>query len=104
MKNDRTRWSWPGAIALVLASCLGLGWLAAVLIAGAAQLRGVPVSAAALQALGSVAQVLAGSLSTYLGFTVRAARRAPRSAPSRRTAPPSAPVPSTPPRQLWPNE
>jgi hypothetical protein len=73
-------WSWPGAIALVLASCLGLGWLVGV---GAAALGAIGSSApdpAAVQLLSGIGQVLAGSLGTYLGFTV-AVHRLGRSEP-----------------------
>lgn len=63
------RWSWHGITALVLAVCVGGGWLLAVLLAALAAvgLAG-PLDARLAGLLNGIGQVLAGALGTYLGF------------------------------------
>jgi hypothetical protein len=74
-------WSWPGAIALVLASCLGLGWLIGVVAASLGAVGASEPELAVVQALYGIGATLAGALGVYLGFSVAAHRQQPLRAP-----------------------
>jgi hypothetical protein len=77
-RGDRPPWSWQGATALVLAVCVGGGWLAGVVLAALEATDELDGRLASL--LNGIGQVLAGALGTYLGFaagTQRADRPPP---------------------------
>lgn len=88
MTNYPQPWSWQGATALVLAACIGGGWLTGVVLA-ALEARGEQVLDAELAGLlNGIGQVLAGALATYLGFAAGRAHPRRFEPPTGRTAPP----------------
>lgn len=66
-RPDRPPWSWPGAVALVIGSCLGFGWAAALIVSAAVP---APVSEAGLNMLSSLGQTMAGAVAAYLGYQI----------------------------------
>jgi hypothetical protein len=58
------KWSWPGIVAVILATTLGAGY-AAVMVVAALHQR--PIDAGALQAMTNLGGILAGALAGYLG-------------------------------------
>jgi hypothetical protein len=64
----RRNWSWPGAVALVLACGLALGWGGSILLASTPWTESLTQHGADL--LSGLGQVMAGALATYLGAQV----------------------------------
>lgn len=67
--KQRPPWSWPGAVALVIAASLGLGWAAALIISA---VHPEPTSEAGLNFLSSLGQTLAGAVAAYIGYQIGA--------------------------------
>ena len=75
MSRHRARppWSWPGAVALLLAGALGSGWAAALVIAA---VHPQPTSDAGLNMLAALGQTMAGAVAAYLGYQLGSSRGA----------------------------
>ena len=73
MSRHRARppWSWPGAVAMVLAAALAGGWAAALVIAA---IHPQPVSEAGLNMLAGLGQTMAGAVAAYLGYQLGSRR------------------------------
>jgi hypothetical protein len=65
MTTRRGAWSWPGAVVLVLAVCLGGGWATALVMSASA--RTPPITDTVADLLSAVGGVLAGGIAAYLG-------------------------------------
>lgn len=61
------RWSWPGAVALVIGGSLGLGWAIALIITA---IRPEPATSQGIGLLEALGQTLAGAVAAYLGYQV----------------------------------
>lgn len=95
MTRNRPPWSWPGAVALIIAGSLALGWAGALIIAAA---HPMPTSPEGLNLLGSLGQTMAGAVAAYLGYQVGA--HAPNDRDNHAddvNAAPGEPLPPTPP-------
>lgn len=88
-KGDRPPWSWQGITALVLGTCLGVGWLLGITLAAleaSDRITGLDSDLASL--LNGIGQVLAGALGTYLGFAAGAGHSQNSGPPQGGTGPP----------------
>ena len=78
--TPRRPWSWHGAVALVIAVCVGVGWAAALILASTPWTDTISDKGADL--LTAIGGVLAGAVATYLGAAItRSARRDADDAP-----------------------
>ena len=90
-QGDGGWWSWPGAVALVLAITLGGGWCAGVIIAGTPpSVRAVGTSNG-IDMLTAVGGVLAGALATFVGASITQRRDGARGGDDERAGGPSPP-------------
>jgi hypothetical protein len=65
--------SWTGAVVLVLALCLGVGWATALIMSASA--RTPPIAGETGDLLNSVGGVLAGAITAYIGGMIAIKRR-----------------------------
>lgn len=66
--SRRPPWSWHGAVALVLAVCVGAGWAVALILASTPWTDTISDKGADL--LTAIGGVLAGAVATYLGAAI----------------------------------
>ena len=75
----RERWSWPGAVALVLAVFVGGGWCTALVLSATPRTDTISEQGAGL--LETIGGVLAGGVVTYLGSQIGHRRVEPHELP-----------------------
>ena len=82
---QRPPWSWPGAVALVLAGALGGGWCVALVVSAIAS---QPPSDTGINMLGGLGQTLAGAVAAYLGYQIGTGSSARRGTDQAEPTPP----------------